>query len=149
MNRFSRSQIRSIIVIGFALSVLASCITFINDYNSLGYPNSFHGIFDSLLNPLATIAALIAWAMLTRLDARDDHQLRILRLAYLFFAAQYLLYAAGYNFIFTPIHTFGLWPTTYLWLNFAGVLVSAFGFFLMARSLVTVEEIERPMVARP
>src|SRR5271155_676074 len=130
MNRFSRIRIRSIIVFGFALSALAAVITFINDLNSVGYPNTFRGIFDSLINPLATIAAVCAWSLLTRLEARDQHQLRTLRLAYLFFAAQYLLFAAGCNFLFAPIHSLGLWPTMSMWFDFVGVLASACGLFL-------------------
>jgi hypothetical protein len=136
--------------LGFALSLVAAVISFINDVNSVGYPNSFQGILDSLLNPLAAIAALCAWSLLTRLEARDDSQLRILRLAYVFFAAQYFLFAVGYNFIFTPIHSLGgFWTTAGIWLDFVGVLATAFGLFLMARSLVMIAEIERPRVNQP
>jgi hypothetical protein len=135
---------------GFALNLLAAVISFVNDVNSVGYPNSFHGILDSLLNPLTALAALCAWSLLTRVEARDDSQLRILRLAYLFFAAQYLLFAVGLNFIFTPIHSIGgFWTTADVWLEFMGALATTFGLFLMARSLVTIAECERPRVNQP
>ena len=126
---------------------MASVISFVNDVNSVGFPDSFHGIFDSLLSPLTAVAALCAWALLTRFEARDEGQLRILRLAYVAFAVQYILAAASYNFIFTPIHSFGgFWTTTGLWVEFLGALVTSVGLFLMSRSLVTIAEPERPQV---
>jgi hypothetical protein len=147
MNRYSRAQIRTIIVLGFALSALSWVISFINDVNSIGYVNSFHGTLNSLVGPLAGIAAVCAWSLLTRLEAHDEKQLRIMRLAYLFFAAEYLLISIGYNFIFTPIHSFGgFWTTTSLWLEFVGTLTAAIGLFLMSRSLATIAERERPKV---
>jgi len=150
MNRFSRAQIRTIIVLGFSLTALAFVISFINDVNSIGYNDSLHGTLNSLVGPLSAIAAICAWSLLTRLEVHDEHQLRILRLAYLFFAAELLLIAIGFNFIFTPIRSFGgFWTTTSLWLEFVGSLTAAFGLFLMSRSLVTITETERPRVNQP
>jgi hypothetical protein len=150
VNQFSRIQIRAVILLGFALNLLAAVISFINDVNSIGFPDSFHGILNEVVNPLTALAALCAWSLLTRLEARDAGQLRILRLAYVFFAAQYFLFAVGYNFLFTPIHSLGgFWITTSEWLAFVGAVATTVGLVLMARSLVTISEIERPRVTQP
>jgi hypothetical protein len=147
VNQFSRVQIRVIILLGFGLNLLAAVISFINDVTSIGFPDSFRGILNEVLNPLGALAAVCAWSLLTRLEARDAGQLRILRFAYVFFAAQYFFFAVGYNFIFAPIHSLGgFWINTTVWLAFVGALVTTFGLILMARSLVTIEEIERPRV---
>jgi hypothetical protein len=135
------------IILGFSLSALASVLSYLVNVTSGGYQfSSFQVVVDPLLSLLTTIAAVIAWYWLTQLDAHDDLGLKILRRAYLFFAIQYLLAAAGYNFIFTPLRAFGGFTiTTALWLDFVGALVSALGLFLMSRSLVTLEERARPV----
>jgi hypothetical protein len=137
-------------VVGFTLTALSFVVSFINDVNSIGYVSSFHGTLNSLVGPLSAIVAVCAWSFLTRLEVQDENQLRILRLSYVFFAAEYLLIAIGFNFIFTPIHSFGgFWTTASLWLDLLGTLTAAIGLFLMSRSLVTIEEIERPRVNQP
>ena len=147
MNQFSRAQIRAIILLGFTLNLVAAVTSFVNDVTSIGFPDSFHGILNEVINPLAALAAVCAWSLLTRLEARDADQLRTLRLAYAFFAAQYLLFAVGFNFIFTPIHSLGgFWTTLEVWLAFVGAVITAGGLFLMSRSLVTIAETERSHV---
>lgn len=138
------------IMAGFGLSAASTLILFFVDMNSIGYPNSFQSILDPLLPTCSIIAELCAFALLTRFEARDEGQLKILRLVYLFFAAQYLFIVIGYNYLFTPIHSFGsLWNTAGLWIRFVGVVVTACGLFLMSRSLVTITEDERPKVNQP
>jgi hypothetical protein len=89
---------------------------------------------------------VIAWYLLTQLEARDESGLKILRRAYLFFAIEYILFAASFNFIFTPIHYFGaFWVTAALWLDFIGALVAALGLFLTSRSLVASVDVDQPM----
>jgi hypothetical protein len=145
MEPLSRDQIRTMIVVGFVLAAVANVITFVNSVNSVGFPFTFRAIVDSLVGPLAAVAAVGAWWALTRVEARGGAQLSALRLAYIFFAVEYLLFAIGYNFIFTPIHSFGgFWTTATLWLNFIGALVSAVGLFLMWRTLATSDAEERP-----
>jgi hypothetical protein len=56
-----------------------------------------------------------------------------------------VLFAATFNFIFTPIHNFGsYWVTTSLWFDLLGAWTTALGLFLMSRSLVTLMDVERP-----
>jgi hypothetical protein len=127
-----------VIVVGFALSALGSIVSYLNDITSIGGGfGSGRLVLDELLAILAPIAAAVAWWILSQLEARDSVGLKLLRRAYSFFAVQYLLIAAGYNFVFTPIRYFGgVWITTALWLEFFGPLVAALGLFLMSRSLV-------------
>jgi hypothetical protein len=142
----SHSQIRVVIIVGFALSALGSIFTYLNDITSIGGGfGSGRLVLDELLAILSPIAAAVAWWFLSQLEARDSNGLKLLRRAYLFFAVQYLLIAAGYNFVFTPIRYFGgVWITTALWLEFFGPLVAALGLFLMSRSLVTLDEVSQP-----
>jgi hypothetical protein len=150
VNQLSRPQIRTLILVGFGLSVVSAVIILFVSINSVGFPNSFRGILYAVLPTLISFAELCAWSLLTRIEARDERQLGILRLAYGFLGAQYLLIAIGFNYLFTPIHSFGgLWNTTGLWFNFVGVLITLCGFFLMSRSLVAVSEDERPKVNQP
>jgi hypothetical protein len=138
MGQLSREQIRAIVIFGFLLNAASSVITLSNDISSPGFPWTLRGIVDNAVSPLATIVAVCAWATLTRLDVRDRTHVRILRHAYLFFAIEYLLFAIGYNFIFTPIRSFGgFWTTSGLWLEFVGTVFAALGLFLMSRSLAT------------
>ena len=143
----SRSHIRVVILAGFALSALGAIFTYVNDITSFGGGfGSGRVVVDELFAILAPTAAAVAWWFLTQLEARDSVGLKLLRRAYLFFAIQYLLIAAGYNFIFTPIRYFGgTWITTALWLEFFGPLVAALGLFLMSRSLVTLDEMTEPL----
>lgn len=147
MMPLSRAQIRAVIVVGFALSALGAIISYLNDVTSIGGGfGSFREVADELFAILAPIAATVAWWFLTQLEARDASGLKLLRRAYLFFAIQMVLFAAGYNFIFAPIHYFGgVWITTTLWLEFFGALVAALGLFLMSRSLVTLVEVTESM----
>ena len=136
MDQLTRNQIRNLIIVGFVLAAVANVITFFNSVSSVGFPFTFRGVLDSLIGPLAAIAAVCAWMALTRLETRDNAQADALRHAYLFFAVEYLLFAIGYNFIFTPLHSFGgFWTTASLWLDFLGVLTSAVGLFLLWRFL--------------
>lgn len=144
MASLSRDEIRTIVVAGFAISALAGVIAFTNDLTAQGAQYSFHGVLDILVYPLSTIAAACAWSLLTGLSPRDDAQTRTLRRAYLFFAAQYLLFAVEYNFVFTPPRSFGgLWTTAALWFDFVGALLSSLGLFLMYRLLGARSEPER------
>jgi hypothetical protein len=144
MEHMSRSQIRNLIIFGFLLVAIADVVTFFNTVSSVGFAFTFRGILDSIVGPLAAIAAVCAWTALTRLEARDGAQLDTLRHAYIFFAIEYVLFAIGYNFIFTPIRSFGgFWTTASLWLNFIGTLVSAVGLFLMWRTLSTSDTDQR------
>ncbi len=142
----SRVQIRTMIIFGFVLSAVAEVISYVFNVTTGGYQfDSFRVVVDPLFGPLTTITAVVAWWWLTQLEARDDAQLTILRRAYLFFALQYVLFAATFNFIFTPIHNFGsYWVTTSLWFDLLGALTTALGLFLMSRSLVTLMDVERP-----
>jgi hypothetical protein len=147
MGQMSRDHIRAVIIFGFLLSAAASVITFFNDVTSVGFPWTLRGVLDNTVNPLATIVAVCAWATLARLDVRDGAQIRILRHAYLFFAIEYLLVAIGYNFVFTPIRSFGgFWTTTSLWLSFVGTVFSSLGLFLMSRALATGAGDERSSI---
>jgi hypothetical protein len=138
MGQLSRDQIRAIVIFGFLLSAAANVVSLCNNISSPGFPWTLRGVVDNAANPLATIVAVCAWATLTRLEVRDSAQIRLLRHAYLYFAIQYLLFAIAYNFIFTPIHSFGgFWTTASLWLLFFGTLFAALGLFLMSRSLAT------------
>jgi hypothetical protein len=135
-----------IVIFGFALSAAAGVIAYVDDITSLGYNyGSFSDVVDPLLSPLVTIAALCAWACLTRVVPRDDAQRRMLRATYLFFAIQYFLAAAGYNFIFT-FRSYGGSITTTLWLEFLGAVVVTLGLFLTFRSLDSLEADEHPFV---
>jgi hypothetical protein len=147
MGRLSRDQIRALVIFGFLLSAAANVVTLCNNISSPGFPWTLRGVVDNTVNPLATIVAVCAWATLTRLDLRDDAHVRLLRHAYLYFAIEYLLFAIGYNFIFTPIRSFGgFWTTASLWLLFVGTVFSALGLFLMSRSLATSAGDERSSV---
>ncbi|HUZ40506.1 MAG TPA: hypothetical protein VMU68_03835 [Acidimicrobiales bacterium] len=148
MSQYSRERIRAIVIFGFLLSAAAGVIAYANEVTSLGYRyGSFGEVVDPLLSPLTTISALCAWVWLTCVVPRDDAQRRILRSVYLFFAIQYLLSAVGFNFIFTPIRSFGgLWITLSLWLEFIGAVVVTFGLFLTFRSLDSPGEVEHPLV---
>ena len=134
------------IILGFVLSALAEVISYVFNVTAGGYQfDSFQVVVDPLLGPLTAIVAVVAWGLLTQFEARDEAQLTILRRAYLFFAIQYVLFAASFNFIFTPIHNFGsYWVTTALWFDLLGAFVTALGLFLMSRSLVALVEVERP-----
>jgi len=134
------------VILGFVLSALAEVISYVFNVTAGGYQfDSFQVVLDPLLGPLTAFAAVAAWWLLTQFEARDDAQLTTLRRAYLFFAIQYVLVAAAYNFIFTPIHNFGShWVTTALWFDLLGAFVTALGLFLMSRSLITLVETERP-----
>jgi|ERR1700722_78558 len=147
MMPLSGSQIRVVIVVGFGLSALGAIFTYVNDVTSFGGGfGSGRFLVDELLAILAPIAGAVAWWFLTQLEARDSIGLKLLRRAYLFFAVQFLLIAAGYNFVFTPIRYFGgAWITTALWLEFFGPLVAALGLFLMSRSLVSLDEVTEPL----
>ncbi len=135
MEQFSREQIRTLIILGFVLVAIADVITFVNSVSSIDFPFTLRGIVDALVDPLATIAAVCAWAALTRVEARDGLQANPLRHAYLFFAIEYVMFAIGYNFLYTPIRNYGgFWNTTSLWLEFIGTLVTAVGLFLMWRT---------------
>lgn len=137
MNRFSPVQIRFAVIFGFTLSAAAGIISYVDDVSMHAVQfASFQDVVNPLIGPLTAIAAVIAWSWLTKVEPRDDAQRKTLRAAYLFFAIQYLLFAAGYNFIFTPPRSFGnSWITTYLWLDFFGAVVATIGLFLTFLSL--------------
>lgn len=148
MGSLSRDQIRTVVVSGFLLSALAGVIVFVNDVTSLGFPFTFRSVLDNLVQPLSTFAAAGAWYLLTQVQVHDETQLALLRRAYLFFAAQYLLVVVGYNFIFTPPHVFGdFWVTSELWVALFGAVVTTFGLFMMYRSLDTSEVMEQTGVS--
>lgn len=140
MSASRQIRAEAVVVLGFALSAVAGVLAYIYDVTSISYQfNSFQDVLDPLIPPLTSIASVIAWLWLTQLDPRDEGQRRILRRAYLFFAIQYVLLSAGYNFIFTPIRSFGgFWITTYLWIFFVGAVVTAFGLFRVSRILSRV-----------
>jgi len=140
--QISRVQLRAMVVLGFVVSALAQLISYFFNISTGGYQfSSFRVVIDPMLAPLTTIAAVVAWWWLTKLEARDDAQRTILGRAYLFFAIQYVITAATFNFIFTPIHNFGsYWVTSALWFGLVGALVSSLGLFLMSRSLAAHSE---------
>jgi hypothetical protein len=142
-----RVQIRALVILGFSLNAVGGVASYLDSVTSGGYEfNSFRVIVDPLFPPLAAVATVVAWYLLTQLEARDESGLKILRRAYLFFAIEYILFAASFNFIFTPIHYFGaFWVTAALWLDFIGALVAALGLFLTSRSLVASVDVDQPM----
>ena len=137
ITQLSQARIRVLVVTGFVLGAVGAVISYINEVTSIGAQlTSFRYDVDTLVNPLATIAAVVAWSWLVQLDARDERQCTILRRAFLCLALEYLLFAVGFNFIFTPIHSIGgFWTTLDLWLEFLGSVLVALGLFLYSRSL--------------
>jgi hypothetical protein len=148
MTPTSRVQIRALVVLGFSLSALAGVVNYVFSVSTGGYRfDSFQTVVDPLLLPLTSIAAIVAWYWLTQVEPRDPSQLRVLRRAYQFFAIEYVLIAASFNFIFTPIHNFGsYWITFALWMDLLGALTAALGLFLTSRSLAIYGEPEVAMV---
>jgi hypothetical protein len=141
----ARNTARTIVILGFTVAALSGVIGYWQNVSSAPYQfGSFREILIPLLNPLITIVAVAAWWWLSRLEARDDEQLRYLRIAYIAFGVQYFLYAALYVLIVTPLDSqAGSWTTTVLWLDCVGAVVASFGLFLMARYLFTREDFDQ------
>ena len=139
MDPNARNTARTIVILGFTVVALSGVISYWQNVSSVSYQfGSFREILIPLLNPLITIVAVAAWWWLSRLEARDDEQLRYLRIAYIAFGVQYFLYAALYVLIVTPLDSqAGSWTTTVLWLDFVGAVVASFGLFLMAKTFFT------------
>ena len=132
MKRPAPLQIRAIIIFGFAMSVAAELTLYLNelDMNALQF-DSFRDVVTPLMGLATSIAAVIAWTFLTRIVPLDESQRRVLRVAYLFFALDFLLTVLGSNFIFWPIHSFGnTWITAGLWFELIGDAAVAIGFAL-------------------
>lgn len=132
---YVQSRTQAMVIMGFALTALASVIDYFFTITQRGYEfGTFNQIVIPILNPLIMIAALIAWCWLTQLEAGDDRGGTILRWAFLAFAAEYLITAFLYFLVFMPLGTQnGFWLTSSVWLEMVGALVTSVGIFLLAR----------------
>jgi hypothetical protein len=111
---------------------------------------SFRAVVGNVLSPLLVLAAVLAWWWLVKIQTEDEGQKRVLRIAFLAFALQYLLTSAFYLFVLTPIRSFGdFWETTALWSDLVGAFLSALGLFLFSRLFVDTRHRADPITQSP
>lgn len=149
MTSSPKNQARFAVLLGFALVVISSVITYVQGVTSFGYSfASFRGFFAPVTDLLIPVAALAAWWWLSQLRALDTRQLSLLQKGFYALAFQQLLNFFLFLFIVTPFRSFGgFWIEAALWLQGVGGAVTAFGFFLLSRTLSVTTDVNESYVA--
>lgn len=148
VNTVADVRVKAIVILGFALSALASLIDYFETVTTRGYQfNSLREIVIPVLNPLVMIAVVCAWWWLTGIETIDEAQRTNLRRAFLAFTVQYLFTTVLIVFFITPFRPLGaFWLTGVLWLELLGALVSTLGLFLMSQTLRSRASIDGPVL---
>jgi hypothetical protein len=146
VTRLAPLQIRAIIIFGFAMSVAAQVILYINELSM--HAVQFDNVRDAvtpLIGPLTSVATVIAWTFLTRIVPLSESQRRVLRAMYLFFAFEFLLLVLGSNYVFWPVHSFGnTWITAGIWFELIGDVAVTIGLVLAFRSFAPGVDVDDP-----
>ncbi len=130
VGRTLREIARAIVVAGYLILALAAIISFANQVNGeLG--TTARADLQLFAVPLASLAGLMAWWFLTKLEANDDAQLSLLRKGYLALGVQALLGSITYFIIVTSLTTNTSWDDIVFWLYALGTVLVGVGFLFM------------------
>lgn len=151
MNSSARVPVQAVVILGFALAVIGSVVDYFFTITQRAYHfSSFKLVMIPLMEPLIVISALVAWWWLTRIEASDGAGSAILRRAFLAFAAQYGFTTVLWLFVIIPFNNGdGFWPTTAMWFDLIGALITTTGLFLLSRTFSASVSRTEPIVEIP
>jgi hypothetical protein len=134
VERTRREIARAIVVSGYVLLGLAAIISFANQVNGeLG--TNVRANLQLFALPLASLAGILAWWFLTKLEANDSVQLSLLRKGYLALGVQSLLGSITYFIIVSSIVTSTSWEDLVFWFYALGTVTVGLGFLFMTLSV--------------
>lgn len=129
-----REIARAIVVAGYVFLGFAAIISFANQVNGeLG--SNMRADLQLFAVPLASLAGIMAWWFLTKLEANDGAQLSLLRKGYLALGVQALLGSITYFIIVTSFVTTASWEYVDFWLYASGTVIVGLGFLFMTFGL--------------
>jgi hypothetical protein len=119
-------------VAGYVILAIATIVNFANTDGELGM--NVRADLDLFAFPLASLAGLVAWWFLTRVEASDGIQISLLRKGYLALGIQALLGSVTYLILVVSLNT-NTWGNFYFWLYAAGTVIVGIGYLLMVFGL--------------
>jgi len=128
VGRTLREIARATVVAGYAILAIATVVNFANTDGELGM--NVRADLDLFAFPLASLAGLVAWWFLTKVEASDGVQISLLRKGYLALGIQALLGSVTYLILVVSLVT-NSWGDFYFWLYAAGTVMVGAGFLLM------------------
>jgi hypothetical protein len=150
MSGLYQERARALVVVGFALNIVAALIDLINVYGDGLYKDiNFSGMFGLFLEPLIALSATGAWWFLTKISPEGTAQRSLLEKAMYWFGLEVTL--GVIESVNIGVHqSIATWTGSIIWIMAIGGAIEAVGLILLARVFGTMKlnerEIQEPLV---
>jgi hypothetical protein len=150
MSDLYQKRARALVIVGFALNIVAALVDLINVYGDGLYKHiNFSGMLGLFLDPLVALAATGAWWFLTKVTPESTAQRSLLGKAMYWFGLEIILGVV--ESVNIGLHqSITTWTGSIIWIMAIGGAIEAVGLISLARVLDTMKvndgEIREPLV---